>query len=87
MDAAASMPAEDRTAMIEQMVSGLDAKLRENPRDAEGWMRLVRSYVVLGKTDQARDAVGRGLAALDSGSEDGKRLTSLAASLGLASTQ
>ncbi|MDQ6436899.1 c-type cytochrome biogenesis protein CcmI [Mesorhizobium sp. LHD-90] len=87
MDAAASMTADDRTAMIEQMVSGLDAKLRENPKDVEGWMRLVRSYVVLGKADQAREALGRGLAALDSGSEDGKRLTSLAASLGLASTE
>ncbi|MEQ1950700.1 c-type cytochrome biogenesis protein CcmI [Mesorhizobium sp. CN2-181] len=87
VDAAASMSQEDRTAMIEQMVSGLDAKLRQNPRDAEGWMRLVRSYVVLGKTDQAREALGRGLQALDGGSEDGKRLSALATSLGLSATE
>ena len=87
IDAAASMSQEDRTAMIEQMVSGLDAKLRENPRDAEGWMRLVRSYAVLGKPEAARDAVTRGLRALGDASEDGKRLTALAASLGLTATE
>jgi cytochrome c-type biogenesis protein CcmH len=87
IDAAASMSQADRTAMIEQMVSGLDAKLRENPRDAEGWARLVRSYVVLGKPDAARDALVRGLRALGDDSEDGKRLTALASSLGLTATE
>ncbi|MFI0846930.1 c-type cytochrome biogenesis protein CcmI [Mesorhizobium sp. IMUNJ 23232] len=87
VDAAASMSQADRTAMIEQMVNGLDAKLRQNPLDPEGWMRLVRSYVVLGKTDEAREALGRGLQALGGGSEDGKRLSALATSLGLSSTE
>ena len=81
------MSAADRTAMIEQMVTGLDAKLRENPRDPEGWMRLVRSYAVLGKPAAARDALARGLQALEKGSEDGKRLSALAASLGLTATE
>ena len=31
--------------MIETMVARLDEKLKENPQDAEGWQRLVRSYV------------------------------------------
>jgi cytochrome c-type biogenesis protein CcmH len=35
-------------AMIEQMVAGLAAKLKENPNDAQGWARLIRSYAVLG---------------------------------------
>lgn len=87
VEAAASMSAEDRAAMIESMVSGLDAKLREQPRDPEGWMRLVRSYAMLGKTEQARDALARGLKALDGNGEDGKRLQELAASLGLSSTE
>lgn len=87
VEAAASMSAGDRAAMIEQMVSGLDAKLRQNPNDAEGWMRLVRSYAMLGRTDQARDALARGIKAVGGDSEDGKRLAALAASLGLSSTQ
>ena len=44
----------DRQAMIETMVASLDEKLRANPADREGWMRLVRSYVVLGRADAAR---------------------------------
>jgi cytochrome c-type biogenesis protein CcmH len=87
IDSASSMSDADRSAMIEQMVTGLDAKLRENPRDPEGWMRLVRSYAVLGKPDAARDALARGLKALDAGSEDGKRLAALAASLGVTATE
>jgi cytochrome c-type biogenesis protein CcmH len=87
INSASSMSAADRTAMIEQMVTSLDARLRENPRDPEGWMRLVRSYAVLGKPQAARDALARGLQALEKGSEDGKRLSALAASLGLTATE
>ncbi|TIM84122.1 MAG: c-type cytochrome biogenesis protein CcmI, partial [Mesorhizobium sp.] len=35
VDAAASMSPQDREAMINTMVAGLDEKLRQNPRDAE----------------------------------------------------
>ncbi len=87
IEAASGLPDAERVAMIEGMVASLDAKLRENPRDAEGWMRLVRSYVVLGRTEQARTALGRGLEALGGGSEDGKRLAALATSLGLTATE
>ena len=87
IDAAASMSAGDRTAMIEGMVATLDEKLRQNPRDPEGWLRLVRSYQVLGKTDQAQDALGRAYAALGRDSDDGRKLTELAGSLGLKVTE
>ncbi len=84
---ASSMSAEDRTAMIETMVAGLDEKLRDNPKDAEGWKRLVRSYVVLGKSAQAVDALKRGVAAFGGDSEEAKKLVAFAASLGLAATE
>ena len=74
IDAAAGMSAEDRNAMIETMVAGLDERLRQNPRDLEGWTRLVRSYHVLGRADAARDALKRGMAALGEDSEEGKQL-------------
>ncbi len=41
--------------MIQGMVSGLAAKLEANPDDAEGWVKLVRAYAVLGDTAK-RDA-------------------------------
>jgi len=87
VDAASSMSPQDREAMINTMVAGLDEKLRQNPRDPEGWMRLVRSYVVLGKADQAREALGRAVAVFGADSDEAKKLTAFAASLGLAATE
>ncbi len=52
----AGMNAADQKAMIETMVAGLAAKLQANPDDFDGWMRLGRSYLVLGKPDAAADA-------------------------------
>ena len=55
--AAAEMSDEDRTAMIEGMVSGLAEKLAENPDDVEGWRRLGRAYEVLGRPEDAASAL------------------------------
>ncbi|MGX9576192.1 c-type cytochrome biogenesis protein CcmI [Mesorhizobium sp. f-mel] len=87
VDAASSMSPQDREAMINTMVAGLDERLRQNPRDAEGWMQLIRSYVVLGKADQARDALNRGIAVFGSDSEEAKKFTAFAVSLGLTATE
>jgi cytochrome c-type biogenesis protein CcmH len=87
MDAAADMSAEDRDAMIAGMVAKLDERLKQNPRDWEGWQRLVRSYVVLGKQDEARDALARGVAALGEESSEAATLQVFAESLGLARAQ
>ncbi|MGF1456673.1 MAG: tetratricopeptide repeat protein [Alphaproteobacteria bacterium] len=57
--AARDMAPGDRMAMIEGMVAGLDARLRDNPDDLEGWLRLIRSYRVLGREDDRKDAIAR----------------------------
>jgi len=87
MAAAETMSPQDRTAMIETMVAGLDEKLRRDPRDMEGWMRLIRSYVVLGKADQARGALKGGIAAFGVGSDEAGKISAFAASLGLVETE
>lgn len=87
MTAAAAMSPQDRTAMIETMVAGLDEKLRQDPRDADGWMRLIRSYTVLGKAEQARQALGRGVAAFGADSDEARKIAAFAASLGLSATE
>lgn len=87
VDAAAEMSPEDRTAMIQSMVTRLDERLRDNPKDTDGWKRLVRSYMVLGDAAKARDALDRGLKALDGTSEDGKALAAFAATVGVSATQ
>jgi cytochrome c-type biogenesis protein CcmH len=87
IEAAAGLSAQDREAMVASMVARLDERLKENPKDAEGWQRLVRSYVVLGKSDEAREALSRGMAALGEGTPEAAGLTALATSLGLVRTQ
>ncbi len=42
--------------MVQNMVAGLAARLAENPDDHDGWMRLGRSYMVLGEPEKAAEA-------------------------------
>jgi cytochrome c-type biogenesis protein CcmH len=46
----------DQQEQIEGMVAGLAARLKNNPVDREGWIRLTRSYLVLEKPVKALDA-------------------------------
>src|SRR5690606_2847424 len=75
--------ADGQMEMIEGMVAGLDARLRENPNDAEGWQRLVRSYIVLQRTDDAQDALQRGISALGNDSAAARELAVFANELGI----
>lgn len=83
MAAASNMSAEDRQAMVAGMVDSLDAKLRENPDNFEGWMRLVRSYAMLKNDEKARSALVNGLKAFPPGGEQGRQLLALAQQLGV----
>jgi cytochrome c-type biogenesis protein CcmH len=57
--ATAGATPEQREAMIRGMVANLAAKLQEHPDDAEGWVRLGRSYMVLSEPGKAADAYAR----------------------------
>ncbi len=54
--AAAGMSEADRKTMIEGMVQRLADRLAADPKDAEGWQRLIRAYGVLGRTADAKAA-------------------------------
>ena len=69
--------------MIEAMVAGLDDKLKSNPADKDGWLKLIRSYVVLGKTDMAIGAMKRAEAGLASNKSGLSEIKALATELGL----
>ena len=51
---AAGLSAEDRQAMILGMVENLAEKLNAEPDNPAGWIRLIRSRLVLGQTEQAQ---------------------------------
>lgn len=82
VDAAGEMSTADRGA-IEGMVASLDERLRRNPRDLEGWKRLIRSYMVLGKPDEARDALERGVEAVGADTVEAREMEVFSAGLGM----
>ena len=64
MAAAAKQPPEQQAAMIQNMVDRLAARLQQDGSDVDGWVRLVRSYNVLGDADKARGAAADARTAL-----------------------
>ncbi len=83
MEAARAIPPGEQEAMVRAMVERLAARLRRDPRDADGWIRLMRSHMVLEEADAARDALRSGLAAHDGDAAVQARLRSAAAELGV----
>jgi cytochrome c-type biogenesis protein CcmH len=56
IEAAQSMTPEQQQTFINDMVGRLAEKLKANPNDLDGWVRLARAYQVLQRSDDARDA-------------------------------
>jgi cytochrome c-type biogenesis protein CcmH len=54
--AAKDMTETDRSAMIRGMVDRLASRLKQNGDDVEGWLRLIRAYMVMGDRDKAKGA-------------------------------
>lgn len=57
MAAAKDMNEADRGEMIRGMVERLATRLKQNGDDVEGWLRLVRAYIVMGDRDKAKSAL------------------------------
>ncbi len=81
--AAANLPPEQRIAMIKGMVAQLAERLGKDGSDIEGWLRLVRSYMVLGERERARAAVGEARRALAAEPDKLRRIDELVKGFGL----
>jgi cytochrome c-type biogenesis protein CcmH len=81
--AASQSSPEQRNAMIQGMVERLSERLHRDGGDVEEWLRLVRSYMVLGQTDRARAAVVDARRALAGDATKLRRLDDLLRGLGL----
>lgn len=79
--AAANPMAQDD--MIRGMVSRLADRLKEDGSDVDGWIRLVRSYVVMGEADKARAAAKDARAALSADADKLRKLNAGVKDLGL----
>jgi cytochrome c-type biogenesis protein CcmH len=73
----------DRGAMIRGMVERLATRLKQNGDDVDGWLRLVRAYVVMGERDKARDALTDARGAMANDAERLRQLNEGLKSLGL----
>lgn len=83
MDAARGIPPSQQDEMVRGMVEGLANRLRQNPRDADGWIRLMRSRMVLNDRTKATEALNAGLAAFQGDAATQRRLRTAAEELGV----
>ena len=83
MAAASKLPPGQQEAMIQGMLDSLAAKLKANPRNADGWIMLMRSHMQLGQTQQARDALKSGRVAFADDQAQAARLTAAARELAI----
>jgi cytochrome c-type biogenesis protein CcmH len=81
--AASEMSPEQRDTMVRGMVARLAERLKQDGGDVEGWLRLLRAYMVLGDKDQARAAAEDARRALASDPEKLRRIDDLIKGLGL----
>jgi len=81
--ASSELSAEQRNVMIQGMVDRLAERLNRDGSDVEGWLRLVRSYMVLGQADKARAAAADARRALAGDPNKLRRLDDLVKGLGL----
>ena len=56
------MGTKDQKKMILSMVARLATRLKENPNDPQGWLRLSKAYKVMGYTKKAAYAMDQAIA-------------------------
>jgi cytochrome c-type biogenesis protein CcmH len=81
--AAKGMNEADRGAMIRGMVERLAVRLKQNGDDVEGWLRLVRAYMVMGDRDKAKGALTEARQAVANDAERLRQLNEGLKNLGL----
>ncbi len=83
MAAAATLTPQQRQEMVSGMVSRLADRLKTDGADVDGWLRLMRAYVVLGERDKAAAATADAKRALAGDADKLRRIDELAKGLGI----
>jgi cytochrome c-type biogenesis protein CcmH len=81
--AAGELSSEQRAEMVRGMVERLAERLSREGSDVEGWLRLVRAYMVLGERDKAMSAAADARKALAAEPDKLRRVDELVAGLGI----
>jgi cytochrome c-type biogenesis protein CcmH len=83
VQAAGAMAPVERSAVIRGMVDRLANRLEKSPRDADGWISLIQSRMVLGETELAKQALARGIEAFTHDTQQRDQIVAAAQKLGL----
>jgi cytochrome c-type biogenesis protein CcmH len=78
-----AMSGTEQSSAIRGMVDNLAARLAQNGKDVEGWLRLMRAYSVLHEEEKAKAALNDARRNLASDPSASARIESLARELGL----
>ena len=78
-----AMAPQDQQAMIQGMVQKLADRLKDNPKDMDGWIRLMRAYQVLKMPDKAKGAVDEALKAFEGDQATIDKIKAAAQELGI----
>jgi cytochrome c-type biogenesis protein CcmH len=81
--AANQMSPEQRNTMVRGMVARLAERLKQDGSDVDGWLRLLRAYMVLGDKEQARASAADARRALEGNADGLRRLDEAVKGLGL----
>jgi cytochrome c-type biogenesis protein CcmH len=81
--AAETLTPDQRNDMIQGMVARLAERLKSEPSDFDGWLQLVRAYIVLGERDKARAAASEARRAIGDDWDKGRRLDEFVQRIGL----
>ena len=81
--AAGQLTREQRAQMVETMVAGLAARLKDKGGTAEEWLKLIKAYSVLGKKEAAQTAAADARKALAASPDDLKSIDDFSRALGL----
>jgi cytochrome c-type biogenesis protein CcmH len=81
--AAREMSPEQRETMVRGMVARLAERLKQDGSDVDGWLRLLRAYMVLGDKEQARASAADARRALEGNADGLRRLDEAIKGLGL----
>jgi cytochrome c-type biogenesis protein CcmH len=81
--AIAALPAAERQRAIRAMVVGLAARLEDDGKDINGWLRLIRAYSVLKDNDKAEEALKRAQTLFAGNQDSLGKLAALSHALGV----
>lgn len=83
IEGAKQLSPENRQQMVRTMVDGLASKLKASPKDADGWIMLIRSRMVLNQPEEARAALEQAKQIFADAPDSTTRITQAAQAMGV----